>query len=330
MTKACWIALCTLSIGCSSLDRNPDPLLLDHSIELPSVKGGFDLMAADVAGRRLFVAAEDNNTVEVLDLAARKPVRSVGGVHEPKWVVFRPETRKLYVAGGGDGAVSVFDSESFRLLKTINFKEKANNLRYDAEAGLLYVGVGKTFGAIGIIDAKTDSAVGEIPLANFPKQFDLEKGGSRIFVNVPESGRVAVLDRKLSKQVANWVVPEAKGNIPMALDEPGHRLLLGCEAGTLVILDTTEGRKIASLPIPAAPDGVYWDAARRLVYISCGSGFIDVIRQVDPNHYEPAGRIATVQGAATSLWVPELACLFLAVPQHGLHPAEIRIYRPAR
>ena len=327
MRKPCWIALCTVWIGCSSIDRMSESLRLDTTIELPSVKGGFDLMAADVAGRRLFVAAEDNNTVEVLDLVASRPVHSIAGVREPKWIVFLPETSKLYVANGGDGTVSVFDSKSYRLIKTIPFREKANNLRYDAPTGFLYVGIGKTFGAIGIINTRTDEIVGEIALANFPKQFELEQGGSRIFVNVPEANHVAVLDRKVAKQVVTWPVLEAKGNIPMALDGPGHRLLVGCEAGSLVVLDTATGKDVARVAISAGPDGVYWDASRRLIYISCGSGFIDVIRQVDLDRYESVDHIPTASGAATSLWVPELDCLFLAVPQHDLKPAAIRIYR---
>ncbi len=61
-------------------------LKVAEAVPLPHVKGGFDLMAADVAGKRLFVAAEDNNTIEVIDLAGGKHLRSVGGFKEPKWV----------------------------------------------------------------------------------------------------------------------------------------------------------------------------------------------------------------------------------------------------
>ncbi|MEO6788630.1 MAG: hypothetical protein ABI318_21120, partial [Chthoniobacteraceae bacterium] len=146
-----------------------DLLRLVQTVPLPHVKGGFDLMAADIAGQRLFVNAEDNGTTEVIDLKTGKLAHAIAGMHEPKWVVFRPELKKLYVANG-DGAVRVLDSATYEPRGVIEFREKANNLRYDAEAAQLFVGVGKTFGAIAVVDAKTDKPLAQIPLANFPKQ----------------------------------------------------------------------------------------------------------------------------------------------------------------
>ena len=322
-------ALLGLLLGCSSVGSRCDPLEIAQTILLPSVEGGFDLMAVDLVGRRLFVAAEDNNTVEVLDLDRGEGVRSVGGIQEPKWVVYRPETHKLYVASGGTGAVKVIDSRTFEELLSIPFKEKANNLRFDPRTALLYVGVGKTFGAIGVIDTQTDQISGTLALAAFPKQFELERAGNRIFVNVPSERHVAVLDRSSGRTIATWAVKEAMGNIPMALDETSRRLYIGCESVVLVVLDTETGRPVASVVIDQGPDGVYVDSRRRLIYISCASGYLDVIRPQGSDRYERISRIATAPGAATSLWVPELDGLFLAVPKRGTEPAAIRLYRPS-
>lgn len=296
---------------------------LAQTIPLSHVKGGFDLMAIDLAGRRLFLNAEDNNTTEVIDLAAGKLAHSITDVTEPKWVVYRPELHRLYIANG-NGNVRVFDSDSFALQRTIEFKEKANNLRFDAKMRELFVGVGKTFGAIGVVDSRTDKITAEIPLANFPKQFEVE--GNLIFVNVPSANHVAVVDRKKKAVVATWPVTAAKENVPMGFDRARHRLFIGCESGKLAVLDSTNGKQVAALDIAPEPDGVHYDAKRRRVYISCGDGSLDVVRQVDAEHYEFAGRVATAKGAATSLFVPELDQLFLAVPQRDGQNAELRIY----
>ena len=56
----------------------PGPLTLEKSIPLPAVQGGFDLMAVDVAGQRLFLCAEENNTVEVYDDARHRIYVSCG------------------------------------------------------------------------------------------------------------------------------------------------------------------------------------------------------------------------------------------------------------
>ena len=296
---------------------------LTHTISLPLVKGGFDLMAVDLAGKRLFLNAEDNNTTEVIDLAAGKLAHTITDVTEPKWVVYRPELHRLYIANG-NGNVRVLDSDSFATQRTITFKEKANNLRFDAKTGELFVGVGKKFGAIGVVDSRTDSITAEIPLANFPKQFEVE--GNLIYVNVPEANHVAVVDRKKKAVVATWPVTAAKGNIPMGLDRARHRLFIGCEPGKLVVLDSMNGKQVSVLDIAPEPDGVHYDAKRQLIYISCGDGSLDVVRQIDADHYEFAGRVPTAKGAATSLFVPELAQLFLAVPQRDGQTAELRVY----
>lgn len=302
-----------------------EPLHLVQTVPLPHVKGGFDLMAVDVAGQRLFLNAEDNGTTEVIDLKAGKLIHTITGMHEPKWVVFRPELKKLYIANG-DGKVHVLDPDSYAERGVIEFKEKANNLRYDAASAQLFVGVGKSFGAIGIVDAKTDKIIGEVPLANFPKQFEID--GDSIFVNVPAANHVAVVSRSKQSVVATWPVAEAKDNIPMNIDRAQHRLFIGCGPGKFVVIDTQTGKSVASLDIAADSDGISYDALRHLIYVSCGEGSLDVVKQTDADHYERIARISTVKGAGTSIFNADLDRLFLAVPQSADHVAELRTYQP--
>ena len=302
-----------------------EPLQLVQTTPLPAIKGGFDLMTADVSGQRLFVNAEVNGTTEVIDLKTGKHAHTIKDMHEPKWVVFRPELKKLYIANG-DGKVQVLNSDSYAPRGVIEFKEKANNLRYDAATAQLFVGVGKTFGAIAIVDAKTDKVLAEIPLANFPKQFEVE--GDSIFVNVPAANHIAVISRSKQAVVATWPVAEAKNNIPMGFDRERHRLFIGCEPGKFVVFDSRSGKPVASLDITPDSDGISYDAKRHLIYISCAEGSLDVVHQTDVDHYEFAGRIQTAKGAGTSIFVPELDRLFLAVPQRDGQTAEIRSYSP--
>jgi hypothetical protein len=104
--------------------------------------------------------------------------------------------------------------------------------------------------------------------------------------------------------------------------------LIGCGSGKLVVFDTNAGKPIASLDIASEPDGVSFDAKRRLLYISYGQGSLDVVRQNDANHLEFVTSIPTAKGAATSIFLPELDRSVLAVPQRDSHNAEIRLYAP--
>lgn len=326
-----WIGLACALAGCASHPPLPLPetprLVLERTILLPQVKGGFDLMAVDVDGKRLFVAGKDNNTVEVLDLEAGKLLHSIGGLHQPKGIVYLPDSHKLYVSNKDDGVVRIFDSESFGPIGSIDFKTKANNLRYDAETREIYVGYGD--GAIGVISAANDSRGPDVPLASFPKQFRLEHNGKRMFVNVPVANQIAVINRKQMKLIDTWPVKEAKDNVSMELDEQDRRLFITCDPGRFVVFNTKYGKSVANIKIHPDANCISYDAMRRLIYVSCASASIEIIRQLDADHYELVSSIETPLGAMTSLFSPELDRLYLAVPQSGDQPAQVRVYRAA-
>lgn len=307
-------------------DKSLGSLKLTTTITMPNVKGSFDLMAADIKGQRLFLSAEDNHSVEVIDLKNRRLVTSIPNLDEPKWVVYRPEENLIYVSTGKDGKVTALDATDFKVKQTYQFREKCNNLRYDAASHLLYVGVGGTFGSLGIIDLKLHKITGEIRLADFPKQFEID--GNLIYVNIPAKNIIQVVDRNAKKVIANWPVKEAKDNVPMALDRQHHRLFVACNAGKLVIFNTSTGRSVASLDINKAADGIYYNAKRSLIYVSCGEGFINVIARSSADQYRFHERISTAKGAGTSLYAPDLNLFILAVPQIGSQQAAIRLYQP--
>jgi hypothetical protein len=140
----------------------------------------------------------------------------------------------------------------------------------------------------------------DITLDVHPEAFQLENSGTRIFVNVPKAGHVAVVDRKQGTVFAKWALGEARADFPMALDEADHRLFVVCrKPAELVVFDTESGKIIASLPVVGDSDDLFFDSARRRIYISGGEGFISVVEQRNPNHYEAVAKIATAAGART-------------------------------
>ena len=301
------------------------PLRLIQAIPLHNVEGRIDHMAVDLKGERLFIAALGNNTVEIVDLRAGKHMGTIGGLHEPQGVGFVPEFNKIFIANAQSGACEVFDGSSFKRIKSIKLSDDADNIRYDAAARRVYVGYGS--GGLGIIDAATGDQLGEIKLDGHPESFQLEKSGPRIFVNIPTSQKIAVVDREKPAAVTAWSVGGATANFPMALDETHHRLFVGFrKPAKLVVYDTESGKVIANLDSPGDADDIFHDGTRQRIYISGGDGFIGIIQQQDADHYKSLTKIPTASGARTSLFVPELGRLYLAVPHRGTQRAEIRVY----
>jgi DNA-binding beta-propeller fold protein YncE len=295
-----------------------------QTIPLPGVEGRIDHLAADVKRGRLFVAALGNNTVEVIDLAAGRRTATGSGTREPQGVAVDPRTGRAFVASGEDGDLRRFDVESLRPIWTVRVGDDADNVRFDAATDRIYVGC--TAGALAVVGSG-GNVLSRIPLAGHPESFQLERQGSRIFVNVPDARHIAVVDRKAGKVVGTWPVTGAAANFPMALDEAGRRLFVGCrDPAALLVFDTETGKPVARAEIAGDTDDVFWDGRQRRLYISCGAGFLDVVQQGPGDRYERIAHLPTAPGARTSLFVPELARLYLAVPHRGGQGAEIRVY----
>src|SRR5690348_17226911 len=155
-------------------------LSLKGRIDLPDVNGRIDHFSADVQGRRVFVSALGNHTVEVIDAQAGKRIHSISGLDKPQGVYYDSSTHRLFVASDGDGTVKVFDGGSLQLLQTTRFSSDADNLRFDRRTHRVLVGYGE--GALGFLDPDGKKA-GEIAVDAHPESFQLEKMGTRLFVN---------------------------------------------------------------------------------------------------------------------------------------------------
>lgn len=314
------------TLACLVQAAEPVALKLTQTIPLPGVKGRFDHFALDVQGRRLFVAALGNNTLEVVDLAAGKRIRSVPGMSKPTGILYVPESNQIFVANGDDGTLKVLDGAEFKVAKTLTGLDDADNLRFDPKTKRAYLGYAE--GALGIMDTTAASEMAKVPLPQHPESFQLEQAGNRIFVNVPDARQVAVIDRESRSVIETWPMEKFQANFPMALDEANHRLLIGCrKPARLVVLDTTTGKAVADMAISGDIDDLFYDARRKRLYLSCGQGFIDVIDQRTPDTYQLRQRIPTRAGARTAFFSRDLNEFYLAVPQRGNEDAELRVFQ---
>jgi hypothetical protein len=141
-----------------------------------------------------------------------------------------------------------------------------------------------------------------------------------------------VIDQASGRQVATWRLPNATANFAMAVDEAaGHVVVVTRSPAKLFALDARSGAVAEALDTCGDADDVFVDARRSRTYVSCGSGAIDVFEHAV---FERGGqtyrrtRVPTVPGARTSLFVPDLDRLFLAVRASGAEPAAVWVYKP--
>ena len=302
-----------------------EPLAFVRAVELPHVEGRIDHLAFDAASQRLYVAALGNNSVEVLDAGAGTHLKSLPGFREPQGIAVIPDIQSVAVASGEGDGVQLIGAEDYRTGSTIRLGDDADNVRYDAAAKRVYVGFGS--GALAAIDPAAAKVLAQAKLAGHPESFQLERGGSRAFVNVPTAQHVAVVDRGSMKVTATWPVTSAGANYPMALDEANHRLFIGCRRpAKVLVFDMTTGKQSASFDTVGDTDDLFYDVARKRVYVTGGEGFIDVVQDQGANGFARLAHIPTAAGARTALFVADQGRLYLAVPHRGSQKAEIRVF----
>ncbi len=331
--RACTLAL-LLSLGTTANAGDGAPLKLVATIPLPGLKDGdFDHFAPDVDGHRLFLTAEENDKVQVLDTNTNQLIHTIDDVKAPHSMLFRKELKKLFVVEGDASAVKIYDSESFKPLGEVKVSVDADSLAYDPATSYLYVVNGgreahTPYSLISVIDTNNVKKVRDIKIdSNHVEALVLEKSGPRLFMNITGKNAVGVMDRNKSALTTAWPLPPGdKLNVAMAFDEANHRLFVVTRnPGKLVVLNSDNGKVIADIPAVSMVDDAAYDAQHKRVY-AAGDQFVDVFEQKDPDHYSLLGRVPGSFRAKTSILVPELNRYYLAVPHHGDKEAEVRVY----
>ena len=208
---------------------------------------------------------------------------------------------------------------------------------YEPNSKHVYVGyggkdAGKDYGEVGIIDAQNDKLVGDVKVVAHPSELLLDKSGKTLFVFVSIASKIQVVDTSKRVVLSTWPVTSQR-NGDGALDESTSRLFIGTRTpAEMVVMDSKSGKEIAHLPTPESMDGVYFDAARKRIYVSGGRdlqvGFAYVYQQRDADHYDTIGKIPTRVGAGTSFWSPELDRYYVAAEATDNEQAAILVYAP--
>jgi hypothetical protein len=107
------------------------------------------------------------------------------------------------------------------------------------------------------------------------------------------------------------------------MDAAHHRLFIGSRVkrshiykpGKLVVMDSDSGKVIDAIDTEGGVDELVFDVPSKRIYYTGTTGFVEVFKQVDADHYERLGKAATGPIAKTTLLVPELKRFYAAIPK---------------
>src|SRR5216683_2567957 len=278
------------SAGVSALSTSAQvkqPLKLVATTPLPGFSGDFDHFALDLKGKRLFLTAEDHKTVDVFDLEG-KHLKSITGFGQPHAALFLRESNKLIVTDGDDdfGRVELVSGEDYKILGTIKLPNGVDSAVFDPTSRYYYVASG------GEESAKTHA--------------------------------LSIIDTKTFKQVGEMALPGNESEA-MAIDKEGKKMYVSLRATNEVgVVDLGTGKVVASLPCAPLHDDMWFDAPHKRIYVT-GSETTTVFEQKDAGHYTHLADVPTGFRAKTSILVPELNRMYIAVSGKGKADAKLAL-----
>lgn len=304
-------------------------------ISVPAMSGTWDHLTLDAAGKRLFASAQEDNEVRVFDLDGRKPLYTIaGGFNRPQGLAYIAATDELAVTNGKDGSLRSFNGKTYAPIKIIPLSLGADMMDLDPRTKYLYVDHGgvdsnRGPGALAVVDTTTWSQVGEVPTEYRPAALEIEKGGNRLFVLLPGLSQVGVVNRAKQEIVERYQLNKPAQPIALALDEPHHRIFVANRRpSSFNVLDMDTGKILDTMEVIDGVESMYLDRKLHRIYMTALDGNVQVIQQVDADHYKTIARFFTGHHAGTSQWVPGMNLFCVAVPPVEGQQSAIWLFQP--
>jgi DNA-binding beta-propeller fold protein YncE len=334
--QATALVVAAFALGASA--QTPAPAFeLAKTIALNGVQGKFDHLAIDETGKRLFIAATGNHSVEVVDLKTDKVQQSIKGLGKPHGLAWIEATGSLYVADGLLRELRVYKGSPLALAGSIKLSDDADDMAYDETSHLLFVGHGGSDAAnpakVAIVNTEDFKLVFNLSVAAHPEALESDPAGKRAFANIADASEVAVIDATSKTVSGHWKLTKASDNVPMAFDGQHHLLYIACrKPATVIALDAVTGKEVASHSTVGGADDMFYDPALRRVYVIGGAGEVDAYQMDDANAFHVLAVLHTAAGAKTALFVPTQNLLYVGVPGVNGQSSEIRVFTtiPAR
>ncbi len=272
-------------------------LTLLGSVDLPPFRAStFDHGDVHLATGRMFLAHTAAGTVEVIDGGRRAHVQTVEGCPEASGVLCAQDEDLVFAAARGAGKVVVIDATTLALVGELASGPRPNGLAWDRRRRRLLV-AGVQDSSARLLDSSTGGSVGLVELPGRPRWCVYDQERDRFLVNIREPACIALLSAEPFALSGHWQ-SSAAGPHGLDLDGESGRAFVACDAAVALALDLATGRELAACPIAGAPDAIWFNADRRLLYVAIGNpGLVEVIDTATMTRQE---QIPTEAGAHTA------------------------------
>jgi len=258
-------------------------------------EGGWDYLYADAATHRVFISRGTHTMVVDADGKLLGDIPNTDGVHG---IALAPEFNRGFTSNGRASSVTIFDLETLKPINEVKVTgENPDSILYDPASKRVFTMNGRSASATAI-DAQTGEVVGTIMLGGRPETAQSDAAG-HVFVNLENKSEIAEVDSHSLSVLDTWSIAPCEEPSGLAIDVAHKRLFAGCGNKMMAVVDATDGKVVATVPIGQGLDANGFDPGVGNAFASCGDGTLTVAHEDSPDKFTVAQSIQTQRGART-------------------------------
>ncbi len=275
-------------------------------------KAQWDYLAIDPDSHLLYLT--HGNKVEVIDVEKGTfvgVIEDTPGVHG---IALAPKLGRAFTSNGAEGKASIVDLKSLKTISKVSTGANPDAILYEPSRNEVYTFNGRGKSAT-VFDPETGKVSTTIDLGGKPEMAVADSAAGRIFVNIEDKNEVAVIDLRSHKVLSRWPISPGQTASGMAIDLEHHRLFLGCDNRTMVVMDSNSGKVVSTVPIGAGVDANAFDPGTQLAFSSNGEdGNTTIVQEIGPDKLKVIQTLKTAVGARTMTLNPTTHEIYLPAP----------------
>jgi DNA-binding beta-propeller fold protein YncE len=278
-------------------------------------EGGWDYLSVDPSARRLYMS--HGNEVVVVDLVTETVTGRITNTLGVHGVAIAPELGRGFVSDGKENKASIVDLKTLETLSKVTTGQNPDGMLYEPGRQEAYMFNGRSHSAT-VISAKSGKVVATIILMGKPEFAAADPAAGRVYDNLEDKSEVVVIETATHRVVNHWPIAPGQEGSGMAIDTAHHRLFIGCGGSkTMVMMDSTTGKVITSVPIGDGVDACAFDAGTQLAFSSCRDGTTTIAHEDAPDKLTVVQTLTTEPSARTMTLDPKTHRIYLPAAKFG-------------
>jgi YVTN family beta-propeller protein len=216
------------------------------------------------------------------------------------------------------GNVLLVDGSADKVVATLKGGKNPDGATYDPSSKLVFA-MNHDGGDATVIDPVAKKVVATIPIGG-DLEFAVPDGSGKVYVNVEDKNQIAVIDTASKKVTARYALKGCDGPTGLAYVASAKLLISSCD-GVAKVVRADTGAEVASLATAKGADAVIYDETRKLAFIPCRAGTLEVLSLADPAHVTVVQHLATQVGTRTGTLDPATGRIYSMAAKFDAPPA---------